>query len=840
MRLSSIAHLYRIRLRARNVLGQELLAVLGLSVGVALLFASQVASASLSGSVTQLTDGVVGKSAYQLEARSPEGFSEHMLGQVERLPGVRAAVPVLETQATVSGPGGSRSVDLIATDPRYVRLAGPLLRHFNAEQLLQQRVIALPQPIAEAVGGGPLEVVTLEVGARAVHVLMGAELNARSIGGLVNSPIALAPLPYAQSLTGMGGRVTRIIVQVWPGEDREVRAGLDGLAGDSLNVEPANFDVRLFAVAATPAEKGEGLFSWISALVGFMFAFNAMLLTLPLRRNLIRGLRANGATRADVVKALLFDALVLGVLAAVVGLGVGDVLSEAVFRSNPSYLLFAFPVGSQRIVTWQSVAIAAGAGLVAAGGGVLIAVRELFAQPAIAPVSVAHRPRLGHTATAVALIGGGVGCIAGTTVILLRAPQLAVVGSMLLVIALVLLLALLLDGVVGVFERVQSRSGSAATRIAVIELHSPATRARSIAIAATGAIAVFGSVAIQGAHANLQKGLDRVAHDVAGVADLWVVPGGTQDLLATDPFENTLEGTLARVRGVRAVGVYYASFLDFGDRHVWVVAPPETAVDPVPPSQLLSGDLAVATARLRAGGWAVVSQVIAAQHHLHVGQYFELPAPRPIVLRVAGLCTNLSWEPGAIVLNPGDYERAWAGAGASAYNVMLERGASQAVVSRDVRRALGPMTGLIVATAGQREQSLRRASRQDLSRLTQIATLVIIATVLAMATSMGAMIWQRRPRLARMKVQGYEHGVLWRALLWESGVLLGAGCAIGAAFGVYGQLLISHALASVTGFPVVFSAGAGVAILSFALVGVGSVGIVAVLGYRAVGVRPNV
>ena len=50
--------------------------------------------------------------------------------------------------------------------------------------------------------------------------------------------------------------------------------------------------------------------------------------------------------------------------------------------------------------------------------------------------------------------------------------------------------------------------------------------------------------------------------------------------------------------------------------------------------------------------------------------------------------------------------------------------------------------------------------------------------------------------------------MLWRALLFESALLLGAGCSIGALFGLYGQLLLSHALASVTGFPVVFSVGA--------------------------------
>jgi putative ABC transport system permease protein len=130
------------------------------------------------------------------------------------------------------------------------------------------------------------------------------------------------------------------------------------------------------------------------------------------------------------------------------------------------------------------------------------------------------------------------------------------------------------------------------------------------------------------------------------------------------------------------------------------------------------------------------------------------------------------------------------------------------------------------------------ASRQGLSRLTQIATLVLIATVLAISIAMGTMIWQRRPRLARMKVQGYEHGTLWRALLFESALLLGAGCSIGAVFGIYGQLLISHALASVTGFPVVFSAGAAVAISSFVLVSVLAVAVVALPGYRAARVSP--
>ena len=837
MRLSSIAHLYRVRLKVRLVLVQELLAVLGLSVGVALLFASQVASASLNGSVQQLASELVGNMQYQLESRDSQGFDERLLEQVRRLPGVGAAEPVLEQPAEAIGPSGRESVELIGADPQMVLRNSPLLKHFHDFQIARLQALALPASVAETVGAQPLAPIELQIGARTVSALVGTSLDTTAVGGLASSPVAVAPLTYAQKLTGMRGRVTRIFVRALPGHEGEVRVGLERLAGNTLNVEPADFDVTLFGVAAAPADQGESLFSGISALVGFLFALNAMLLTLPLRRGLVAGLRSNGATRLDIVEALLFDALMLGAGAALLGLALGEVLSIVVFRSNPGYLSFAFPVGSQRVVTWHSVAIAAGAGLLAACIGVLIPLWE-----SVSPTGRAAARSGGHALGqwAIGALVAGLACIAATTAILLAAPQSAVLGSVILVVALLLLLPLLLYALIAIFDRVQARFGSAATRIAVIELRSPQTRSRSIAIAATGAIAVFGSVAIQGAHANLQKGLDRLVHQLAASTDLWVTPPGAQNLLATTSFQNTAAATLARLPGVRAVGLYRASFLDYGDRRLWVLAPPSSVAEQIPSSQVVAGNLALASARLRAGGWAVLSQAVAAQNHLQIGQSFTLPAPDPITLRVAALTTNLGWPPGAIILNSSDYVRAWGGADPSAYNITLRSGVSERRGREEVQRALGAGSALVVQTPQQRGALQQATSRQGLSRLTQIATLVLIATLLAISVAMGTMIWQRRPRLARMKVQGYGRGVLWRGLLFESGLLLGAGCSIGAAFGIYGQLLISHALASVTGFPVVFSGGALIAIASSVLVSAVAVGIVALPGYRAAGVAPYV
>jgi putative ABC transport system permease protein len=837
MRLSSIVHLYRVRLKERLVLGQELLAVLGLSVGVALLFASQVASASLNGSVKQLTSEIAGRMQFQLESRDQQGFDQRLLGEVQRLRGVRAVTPVLEESVNAIGPTGQRAVDLIGTDPRLALQGSPLLRHFHYAQIARLGALALPSSLAEEIGAQPLTPIKLQIGASTVTALVGVELDAATIGALVHSPVAVAPLAYAQKLTGMRDRITRIFVRAAPGRSREVHAELVELAAGRLNVEPADFDATLFSEAAAPINQSTETFAAICALVGFMFAYCAMLLTTPLREGLIRSIRRNGATRLETIKTLLFDAFVLGVLAAIVGLALGEVVTLTVFHANASYLSFGFPIGPHRIVTWQNVAVAVGGGLLAACVGVLTPVREIWSRP-LRRISGSPRWLPGGW-TAAALIAG-VFCLGLTTIILFAAPQSAVVGIASLVIALPLVLPALLDIVVAVFERLQDSLNGGWGRLAVVELRSSKTRTRSLAIAATGAVAVFGSVTIHGAHNNLQRGLDRLFHGVTAVTSLWVVPPGTQNLLATESFPATAAPTLARLPGVQAVSRYHASFLDVGNRRVWVLAPPLSAGDPIPSGQLVSGSRSLALARLRVGGWVVLSQAIAAQRHLHIGQRFMLPARYPMSFRVAALITNLGWPPGAVILNSRDYVRAWGSADPSAYNVTLRPGVPVQRGRREVQQALGVGSGLVVQTALQRDAQQRRASRQGLGRLTQISFLVLGAGAMAMAIAMGTMVWQRRRRFARMKVQGYSTGVLWCALFCESALLLGTGCLAGAVFGIYGQLLLSHALLSVTGFPVVFSAGSLAAAGSFLLVTSAAAVVVAIPGYLAARVAPYV
>jgi putative ABC transport system permease protein len=672
--------------------------------------------------------------------------------------------------------------------------------------------------------------VTFQIAGRTSLAPLYEQLDQKQIGPLIASPIAVAPLSYAQEIAGLQGRLSRVLVQPARGREAAVRSALTRLAAGRLNVVSTSYDEQLFSKAATASNQSTDLFAVISALVGFLFAFNAMLLSAPQRRRLIADLRRDGYSPRTVIAVLLLDALVLGALACLLGLALGDELSIHLFHATPGYLSSAFAVGSQRVVSWEGVAVAAGGGMLASIVAVLSPLRDILSRDPLA--AIAPREDTSSARRAVWPALAGLVCLAAASAILLAAPQQAIVGMVALVGALLLELPLVLGVTLALVGRLARARTGATAHVAVMELS--AARSRAVAIAATGAVAVFGSVAIQGAHGDLLTGLEDAAHDMNALTDVWVSPAGSYNLLQIAPFAPSQQAALARLPGVRAVRIYRGGLLDIGERRVWVIAPPSEAVPLLPASQIVQGDLRAATARVRAGGWMVLSRALAEELHLRVGQAFTLPSAIPTSLRVAALSTNIGWAPGAIIMNASDYARAWGSTDASAYDVLLASGVSSGAGVREVQRALGAGSGLAVQSAAAHADRQRTLSREGLARLLQIATLIMVGAVLAMAAAMGTMLWQRRPRLAKLKLEGFSRGELWRMVLLESILLLGVGCLSGAVFGLYGQQLLDRALANVINFPVVHSVAAAAASESLALVLGAAAAVLALPGWLAV------
>lgn len=829
----TLLYLYAWRLRAHPF--QELLAGAGIAIGVALLFAVQVANRSITGSAAQTVAAITGRAQLELAARDDQGFDERLTRAVRALDGVRVAAPVLDRRSVITGPGGQRAVMLVGVDTSLAQLGGSITRDFGPTGLqLPTGGIVAPAPIARQLGARPGMSVQVLVAGRARTTPLSAALDQGAIGSLVGSQVVVSSLTYVQRLTGMEGRVSRVFVEAVPGRERQVRAQLAMLAGNRLEVGPADAIVRRLRVAAAPSDQSSALFAAISAMVGLLFAFNAMLLTMPDRRAFITELRMQGFTGRQVVGVIAFQAMLLGVAASVAGIALGDLLSRTVFDSLPTYLAFTFPIGTQRIVTPATIAIAFGAGMAAS---LLATSRPLLDLLGTQPPDAVHRERgelgegLGPTMRRRLLLVAGA-LVLVTTFAVAVAPHLAIAGLLALALSALLAMPAAFAATMPLTDRIARRLRRNMLLVAVMGTRSAMTR--SVAVAAIAAIAVYGNVAIGGARNDLIHGLEAGYADHLSTADVWVTTAGqslTTDSFAAGP---AMLARLRRAPGVADVRVYQGGMLDAGDQRTWIIARPPGDPRMIPPTQIVAGDLAMAERRLRAGGWGAVSRTIAADRGLAVGDTFSVPAPAgPLRLRLAAIVTNLSWGPGAVVMGTRDYHRGWRTALATALEIDLRPGVPPDVGRSAVAAALGGNPALDVQTRAQLENEFRSLLHQGLARLSQISALMLLAAILALAAAMSAAVWQRRRRLAAYKVQGFKERQLRRILLLETVVVLALGCSLGILTGTYGHLLGNRWLELHTGFPAPFSVQAGQAATTLLLIVLGAAAVVAVTGYLA-------
>ncbi|MGA9876494.1 MAG: FtsX-like permease family protein, partial [Solirubrobacteraceae bacterium] len=404
MKPFNILLLYRARLRARAV--QECLAIAGIAAGVALLFASQVSSSSLQGSVGELEHGIVGNATLQLVGRDPHGLAQGVVGRVRRLAGVRFAAPLLEANAQASGPGGSESIELVGADQSLSALGGTLVPRGELTPFGGIGAIVMAAPLARTLGVVHFgKEVTLHLAGHTVRAPLYAQLGEAQIGQLARSPVVIAPFSYAQEMAGLQGRVSRVLVQPEPGAQARVGAELRTLAANRANVEPIDYEATLFANALNASSQSSALFSAVSALVGFLFAFNATLLTLPARRRLIVDLRRDGYAPRTVIVALSLDALVLGAVASALGLALGELLFTHVLRSDSASFSLAFISGSEQSVSFADVAVAAGGGILAALAAVLSPLRAVLSRDPLAATGEHERAGAGRASVGVALVG---------------------------------------------------------------------------------------------------------------------------------------------------------------------------------------------------------------------------------------------------------------------------------------------------------------------------------------------------------------------------------------------------------------------------------------------------
>jgi putative ABC transport system permease protein len=309
---------------------RSILTALAITLGVAMVLAASIVGQAAGRSASELADE---RPRVDLEVFSRDGapFDDSVLDTLRTSPDVERVSPSLRVEAESIDPEISK-LTLLGVDPEsYAALHEPELA--GGAFLDQPDTVVLPMVITIDNHLHVGDEITLKAGDRVVALTVAGRLKMESEGvGVGQSPTAFVPLNTAQTLAGVSGQIDRVEVVLRPNTDaNQVKADLAQQVGTDLVVVRA----EVVGGAAFNTMLVQGGLAMVGLIILFAAGFvimNAFAMSVAGRTREIGALRSLGMTRHQVLRTVLAEAGLLGLIGAVLGLLVGVGLAWGVMR----------------------------------------------------------------------------------------------------------------------------------------------------------------------------------------------------------------------------------------------------------------------------------------------------------------------------------------------------------------------------------------------------------------------------------------------------------------------------------------------------------------------------
>jgi putative ABC transport system permease protein len=320
-----------------------LLSTFGIVLGVAAIIAIGVTNQTALASVTLLFENTSGKADLIVTSREADGggILETTVQRIEKAPGVLAALPSLHAQTVLAESSQSDDIGLSFFG---TSLGGLLLYGVDPIHDNQVRDYSIaggrflsPDPLADEVVlvKSFAEENALEVGKFAEFVAAGQVEKLRIVGliekegpgQLNNGAFGVLPLGTAQRLFDRGAEVDQIDLVMAPDlssdELESQRVSLSAYLGDSYSViYPASQGRRMTQMLSN-YQIGLNFLSAMALFVGAFLIYNAFSMTVVERTREFGMLRTLGMTRQQVMSQVLVEAVTMGVVGSLAGVGLG-------------------------------------------------------------------------------------------------------------------------------------------------------------------------------------------------------------------------------------------------------------------------------------------------------------------------------------------------------------------------------------------------------------------------------------------------------------------------------------------------------------------------------------
>lgn len=326
---------------------QTVLMILGITLGVSVVIAVDLANASARRAFDLSTEAIAGKATHQISG-GPQGIDEDLYSALMRQGWAVSMAPVISDYAS-SAELGQRTFQLLGIDP----FAEPPFRNYLGKENPSQPtspVGASPEHLVEFLTLPGSILISEEIAShykvsigQTIALNIGGEIQTVILAGFIQprdtfsqralQGIILADLATAQELTGKLGKLDRIdlILPVNSSSSSLINEIQAELPAD-LTLMPVEARSGAIAQMTSAFQLNLTALSLLALVVGLFLIYNTITFSVVQRRPLFGILRSLGVTRQEVFYLVIIEALLVGMTGALLGTLLGILLGQGTVK----------------------------------------------------------------------------------------------------------------------------------------------------------------------------------------------------------------------------------------------------------------------------------------------------------------------------------------------------------------------------------------------------------------------------------------------------------------------------------------------------------------------------
>ncbi|MGA2319048.1 MAG: FtsX-like permease family protein [Thermodesulfobacteriota bacterium] len=707
------------------------------------------------------------------------GFSEEVYLKVKKVPGVKAATPVIQYVSKMDEPIGEPlyllGIDVLSDQP---------FREYQFYEsydegllfLKNPHSIAITEKLANRHGLKKGEKITLIVGSKKVTLTITNLLKMEGPAKSLEGNFGLIDIASAQEALEKVGIIDRIDLMV------DISLPMEAIERELKKVIPPGVQVRRSDTRSGQIEKMVSAFhlnltalSFISLIVGMFLIYNAISISVIQRRREIGILRSIGLTRPQALSLFICEAAWIGCLGSLAGIGIGIGLAKVMlYLVSRTITALYILVKAEHLLISPSVLMAGfGMGVLAS---VLSSIGPAKEASKIAPkealalgtLETKIKTRLGHFS----LIGMGLlilSLIFALQKPIDHQPLFGFLAALLILIGVSFLIpsitTLLNRLIAPLLHFLFGSEGRLASRY----IHDSMARTVITIAALMTALSMLISISIM--ILSFRKTVDLwVEQSING--DVFIFPGsysitGYSALL---PLE--VSRALPSLPGVKAVDSFRALEVEYQGQPALIASVDGEVFRDMKVIRFTRGNPQTILRQFAAGQAILVTESFSLKHQVRAGDRIKLNTPQSEKeFLISGVFYDYSSDWGMVLLEKKIFQSLWNDETLHSAGIYLKEGVSQETFKEIIRERYSKPYRLFVVSHRELRNEVLKIFDQTFAITYALEFIAIIVAILGIINSLNALIIERQRDIGIIRAVGAFRRQVEKTTLIEAGMI---------------------------------------------------------------------